>query len=597
MRQRADISTYQKSSQEEILFRRFPFDPFFPNLLSSSMFAWHGTMLVADLSAGTVRTETLPEELLRQWLGGRGLGVHLMGEYAGLDPFDERMPVFLAAGPLCGTAAPASSRLSIVSRSPLTGTIFSASLGGTFPHKLRQAGFDAVMITGKAQDPLYLEISGGKGRLRDAVWLWGKGCIEVHKLLEDSGEVLSIGPAGERLVRMAGIVAGGTGPGCRGGLGALWGAKNLKAIVADAPAGAAPVLADAAAFQAACDEMLLLLRSSPAAADELAVYGTSALVDVFNRLRMTPTENFRKTWFSQAHLYAGPSLRKAFGLKTEACPPCPVACRRTTNCGKPIPELDALSHFGALNANPDAESLIRANILCTNMGLDPVSAAATIAACGEARGEFLVADDILDLVRKTAYREGEGDRLAEGSKRWCASIGRPELSMTVKGLELPACDPRGSAAAALAYGASTRGACLPGAFAVTPEVLHAARDFDGAAELVRAAEDNGAVVDSLAVCPLAFPAVSPDLLARLLGAAAGVSVTGEELMQTGGEIVGLERGYNARNGFTSADDILPERFFTEPGTPGDGIEVPPLDKQRYLEEMERYYRLRDEGRE
>ena len=555
------------------------------------MFAWRGKMLVADLSSGSVRTEDLPEETLRTWLGGRGLGVRLMQDFITLNPYDERMPVVLALGPLCGTAAPASSRLSVVSRSPLTGTIFDASVGGPFPLMLKQAGFDAVLITGRAQDPVLLEIGGGKARLQDASWLWGKGCIEVHKLLDDSGEVLSIGPAGERLVRMAGIVAGGTGPACRGGLGARWGAKNLKAVVVGAPEGAAPALADGTAFQAACDELLLLLRSQPAA-EALAEFGTSALVETVNRLRMTPTENFRKTWYPQAHLYAGPVLKKTFGFKTEPCPACPFSCRRTTNCGKPIPEFDALSHFGALNANPDAESLIRANILCINMGLDPVSTAATIAACGEARGEFLVSDDILDLVRKIAYREGEGDGLAEGSRRWCASLGRPGLSMAVKGLELPACDPRASAGAALAYGTSTCGARLPGAFTVQPEALRAAGGFDGAADRVRAAEDSGAVADSLAVCPLAFPAVSPGLFARLLTAATGMPVTGEELMRTGGEIIGLERGCNSRNGFTRADDLLPERFFAGPGTPGDGIETPAIDRQRYLEELDRYDRMR-----
>jgi aldehyde:ferredoxin oxidoreductase len=164
--------------------------------------------------------------------------------------------------------------------------------------------------------------------------------------------------------------------------------------------------------------------------------------------------------------------------------------------------------------------------------------------------------------------------------------------MVVKGLELPACDPRASAGAALAYGTSTCGARLPGAFTVQPEALRAAGGFDGAADRVRAAEDSGAVADSLAVCPLASPAVSPGLYARLLAGATGLPYTGQGLMKTGEEIIGLEREYNERNGFGEQDDLLPERFFTEAGTPGEGIEVPPVDRKRYLEELERYNRLR-----
>ena len=561
------------------------------------MHAWHGKMLVVDLSTRRVRTEDLPPELLTAWLGGRGLGVHLMREFIGLDPFDEKMPFFLSVGPLCGTAAPTSSRLSLVSRSPLTGTIFDSSVGGAFPLKLKQAGFDAVMITGKAPDPVYIEIRDGRALVKEASWLWGQGCIEVVRHLKDDGEVASIGPAGERLVRMANIMVGGANSVGRGGMGALMGAKNLKAIVVDG--SKRPTVADQALFKKAYDDVMRLLRASPVVMGELGLteYGTSALVDIVEQRRMAPTENFRKTWYPQAHLYSGPRLKKAFGFKKEGCAVCPIQCKKLTNCGKPIPEYETLSHFGALNANPDAESIIRANILCNNMGLDTISTAATIAAYGEARGEFLISDDILDMVRRIAYREGEGDQLAEGSKRYCATIGRPELSMSVKGLELPAYDPRGSYGMALAYGTSNRGACHLRAYPISQEILRkpVATDrfsFDGKARLIKISEDTNAIVDSLAVCKFAFLGASIEEYAQLLAGATGIPYTGQGLMKAGEEIIGLEREYNERNGFTHSDDLLPERFFSEPGTPGEGIDVPALDKQRYLEEMERYYRIR-----
>ena len=562
------------------------------------MHAWHGKMLVVDLSAGRTRSEPIEEETLRTWLGGRGLGVHLMKDFITLDPFDGRMPLFFSVGPLCGTAAPTSSRMSVVSRSPLTGTIFDSSVGGKFPLKLKQAGYDAIMITGKSQDPAYLEINESRALIKDASWLWGKGCIEVNKLLEDAGEVASIGPAGERLVRMANIMVGGANSVGRGGMGALMGAKNLKAIVVDG-GSKKPTVADQALFQKAYDDVMRLLRASPVVMGELglAEYGTAALVDIVDQRRMTPTENFRKTHFAAARAYSGPSLKKAFGFKKEGCAVCPIQCKKLTICGKPIPEYETLSHFGALNANPDAESIIRANILCNNMGLDTISTAATIAAYGEARGEFLISEDILDMVRKIAYREGDGDKLAEGSKRYCESIGKPGLSMSVKGLEMPAYDPRGSYGMALAYGTSNRGACHLRAYPISQEVLRkpVATDrfsFDGKARLIKISEDTNAVVDSLSVCKFAFLGASIEEYAQLLAGATGIAYTGQGLLKTGEEIIALERGYNAANGFGGKDDYLPERFFTDEGSSGEGIDVPALDRARFTEELERYYRIR-----
>jgi aldehyde:ferredoxin oxidoreductase len=522
-----------------------------------------------------------------------------MKDFITFDPFDERMPLIFSVGPLCGTAAPTSSRMSVVSRSPLTGTIFDSSVGGKFPLKLKQAGYDAVMITGKADDPVYLEINEQRAVIKDASWLWGKGCIEVNKLLEDAGEVASIGPAGERLVRMANIMVGGANSVGRGGMGALMGAKMLKAITVTDGGSKKPTIADHVLFKKAHDDVMRLLRASPVVMGELglAEYGTSALVDIVGQRRMAPTENFRKTHFAAAHAYSGPSLKKAFGFKKEGCAVCPIQCKRLTTCGKPIPEYETLSHFGALNANPDAESIIRANILCNNLGLDTISTAATIAAYGEARGEFLISDDILDMVRKIAYREGDGDKLADGSKRYCASIGKPGLSMSVKGLEMPAYDPRGSYGMALAYGTSSRGACHLRAYPISQEILRkpVATDrfsFDGKARLIKISEDTNAVVDSLSVCKFAFLGASIEEYAQLLAGATGIAYTGQGLMKTGEEIIALERHYNRLNGFGDQDDFLPERFFTDEGSSGEGIDVPALDRARFTEELERYYGIR-----
>ena len=562
------------------------------------MNAWRGKALHVDLTSRKIWTEELSEQILVSHLGGRGLGVELMKNHFKLDPYDPRMPLIFGVGPLCGTSAPASSRMSVVSRSPLTGTITDSSVGGTFPLKLKAAGFDCIVIAGKASASVYIAIKDDVVELKDASGLWGKGCQEANALLEPEGTSACIGPAGENLVRFANIMIGGANSAGRGGLGAVMGAKNLKAIVVDGSKKA--FVADSAGFKKAQDDVMRLLRASPVVMGELGLgeYGTATLVDIVGQRKMAPTENFKKTFFPRAGSYSGPSLKKEFGFKKHGCAACPIQCKKLTSCGRPVPEYETLSHFGALNANSDAESIVKANLLCNNFGMDTISAASTFAAFGEARGRFFTGDEILDMLKKTAYREGEGDEIAEGSKRLCASLGKPELSMSVKGLELPAYDPRGSYGIALAYATSTRGGCHLRAYPISQEVLRkpVAVDrfsFDGKARMIKIAEDNNAIVDSLSICAFAFLGASIEEYAHLLAAATGMPFTGQGLMKIGEEIILTERRYNKENGFTKEDDFLPERFYTEAGSSGDGINIPPIDKKRFTEEMEKYYRMRE----
>ncbi len=562
------------------------------------MHSWHGKALYVDLSSRTVWTEDLSEELLASRIGGRGLGVELMKDFFTLDPHDPRMPLIFAVGPLCGTPAPASSRMSVISRSPLTNTITDSSVGGTFPIRFKSAGYDCLVVSGRSSVPVYISIKDDGVEIKAAAALKGKGCLETNKLLEPSGTSACIGPAGENLVRFANIMIGGANSAGRGGLGAVMGSKNLKAIVVDG--SKKTTISDAVLFKKAQDDVMRLLRASPVVMGELGLgeFGTATLVDIVGQRRMAPTENFRNTFFPEAHAYSGPSLKQEFGFKKHGCAVCPIQCKKETSCGRPVPEYETLSHFGALNGNSDAESIVKANLLCNSLGMDTISAASTFAAYGEARGRFLTGSEILDMLGKTAYREGEGDRIAEGSRRYCDSIGKLQFSMSVKGLELPAYDPRGSYGIALAYGTSTRGGCHLRAYPISQEILRkpVAVDrfsFDGKARMIKIAEDNNAVVDSLSICAFAFLGASIEEYAQMLAAATGVPFTGQGLMKTGEEIILAERRYNRTNGFTKDDDLLPERFFTEAGTSGEGIEIPPVDKARFIEELEKYYRMRD----
>ena len=561
------------------------------------MNGWHGALLHVDLSAGEIRKEAIPPDLQRRYLGGRGLGVRLLREAYRLDPFDPEMPGIFAVGPLCGTPAPTSARLSVVSRSPLTGTVYDCSAGGRFAWRLKAAGFDAVRIVGKSPRPVAIAVTPAGGELVPAEALWGKGVGETVKALSSRGSVAAIGPAGERGVLFANIMMGEGNAVGRGGLGAVLGAKRVKALTADGdrPTG----IADRERFDAARLDVLRLYRASPVIFGEfgIAEYGTPALVDLMRQRRMAPTENFRKTVFPRSEAYNGPAIRKAYAAKKEGCYGCPIACKKSAPDGTRLPEYETVSHFGALNGIDDLRAIVRSNTLCNELGMDTISAAATLSAWGEARGRFPSAEEVESLLLDIGHRRGEGERLSLGSRRYAEAAGTPGLSMSVKSLELPAYDPRGAYGMALAYCTSNRGGCHLRAYPISLEILRkpVAIDrfsFSGKARIIKIAEDTNAAVDSLVACKFSFFGATLEEFAALLSATTGVDYDPQALKEIGERICLTERFYNCANGFDEKDDRLPDRFYREPGTEGEGIGIPPIDEARFGEELRKYYRIR-----
>jgi len=558
---------------------------------------WHGRLLNIDLSREQCWTEKISADILTSYLGGRGLGVRLMRDYCLLDPFAAEMPLIFAVGPLCGTPAPTAARLSVVSRSPLTGTIYDCSAGGRFAWRLKAAGFDAVKIIGRSSSPVVLKISPAGGELLPGEQLWGQTVSETVRTLENFGSIAAIGPAGENRVLFANIMMGEGNSIGRGGLGAVMGAKNLKAVTVDGDLKTG--VQNQERFQEATRDIMRLFKASPVIYGDLglAEYGTPALVDLMAQRRMAPTENFRKTVFSAAGSYSGPAIRKAYQPKNHGCYGCPIQCKKSMADGTPLPEYETVNHFGALNGISDLRSIVNSNNLCNQLGMDTISAAATLAAWGEARGDFPRAEEIGDLLQATAQRQGEGELLAEGAARLTQQLGKPELSMSVKGLELPAYDPRGAYGMALAYCTSNRGGCHLRAYPISHEILRKPVatdrfDFAGKARIIKIAEDCNATIDSLVACKFSFFGASLEEYGELLSATTGVEYPPQRLKEIGERIYLTERFYNQLNGFTAQDDRLPVRFFTEPGSSGDGIEVPPIDRQRFDEELQKYYRIR-----
>jgi aldehyde:ferredoxin oxidoreductase len=335
----------------------------------------------------------------------------------------------------------------------------------------------------------------------------------------------------------------------------------------------------------------------------ISEYGTPALVDLMRQRRMAPTENFRRTVFENSSAYSGPAIRAAYGAKKDGCFGCPIQCKKSAADGRHLPEYETVSHFGALNGISDLHAIVRSNDACNDLGMDTISAAATLSAWGEARGRFPSPEEIGPLLHDIARRRGEGDLLAEGSRRVAEALGKPGLSMSVKSLELPAYDPRGAYGMALAYVTSNRGGCHLRAYPISHEILRkpVASDrfsFSGKARMIKIAEDANAAIDSLVACKFAFFGASLEEYAEILAGVTGEHHTPQSLKEIGERVYLTERFYNAENGFTRADDTLPARFFTEAGSSGEGIDVPPIDRARFGEELTKYYRirgLRDDG--
>ena len=561
------------------------------------MNGWAGTILKVDLSAGTAEREEIPRPLLENYLGGRGLGVRLMRGHFRRAASDPGLPLIFAVGPLCGTSAPTSARLSVTSRSPLTGAICDCPAGGKFAWRLKAAGLDCLAVTGRSPEPVVLAIRPDGVEILPAGHLWGAAISDTMNALKERGSVAAIGPAGENGVPFAGIMLGEGGTIGRGGLGAVMGAKNLKGVVVDGDG--ATTVADPALFDKARQDVIRLFKASPVIFGPLGIaeFGTPVLVDIMAQRRMTPTGNFRATFFEHSANYSGPAIKNAFGAGKEGCCDCPIQCRQLARQGGHLPDYETVSHFGALNEVDDLHAIMESHRICNDLGLDPISAAATLAAWGEIRGQFATAEQLPGLLEDMARRRGEGELLALGSRRLAEAMGRPELSMSVKSLELPAYDPRGAYGMALAYCTGNRGGCHLSAYPISHEILRKPVptdrfSFSGKARIIAIAEDTNAAVDSLAICRFSLFGASLEEYAELLTATTGIDYSPQRLKEIGSRICLTERFYNCANGFSRRDDCLPERFFNEPGTSGDGISIPPIDRQRFEEELDKYYRIR-----
>lgn len=572
------------------------------------MFGWHGRLAVVDLTADRVAYEELPLDLLKTYIGGRGLGVKLLSDRLDprVDPLAPENVLVFAVGPLTGTNAPTAGRFSVVTKSPLTGTIFDANSGGFWGPDFKACGLDALIVTGAADRPVYLDLGPNGIEIRDAADLWG---LDVHqttdRLRERHGKtakVATIGPAGENLVRMAAIMNDYHRAAARGGVGAVLGSKRVKALVANARRKVE--LANREGYHLVVKEAQRLIAQSPITSKALPEYGTASLMGVINQFGLLGTKNFQQGTFAEADAVSGEAVTDQILVRKKPCFACPIACGRETRIGDKVgegPEFETIYAFGPMCLVGDLEQVTEAGFLCNELGLDTISVGVTISCAIELTERGRLDSDLRwgdgarfqELIRDIAHRRGLGDKLAEGSRRLAESAGAPELAMQVKGLEMPAYDPRGSKGMGLAYATSNRGACHLRAYLIGLEILGLPKRIDrlspdNKAGLCILLQNLNAVMDSLVECRFVESANNESHYARQLTMATGIHYEPEELLVIGERIWTLERLFNNAAGLGRADDSLPPRLLHEPlvegMSRGQVVELEPM--------LTEYYRAR-----
>ena len=590
-----------------------------------------GKILRVNLTTETIETLPIDEEIAKKYIGGKGYAVYLLYKYLkeyelkginpkDIDPLGPENVVIFATGPGTGVKGfPSPGRYHVMAlKSPLTGSIGSANSGGEWGPYLKFAGYDMVIIEGASEKPVYISIVDGEAKINSASDLWGKNVFDTVRILSErvGGEktsVACIGPAGENLVYMACIMNDEHRAAGRTGLGAVLGSKKLKAIVVS---GEQEVpIAKPDEFKEVSKKCAEQMRKNPVTGEGLPKYGTAILVNIINQAGALPFKNWQTAYNPEADKISGETMEQKYLIKRRPCWGCMIGCGRVTRVEKgPYqilysegPEYESIWALGNATGVMDLEAIIKANHYCDEFGMDPISLGSTIAAAMELneRGyipkedlqgldlRFGNAAALVEAVWRTAFKVGFGKYLALGSKKLCEIYGHPEISMSVKGLEMPAYDPRGAKGIGLTYATANRGGCHVTGYTISPEILGIPEKLDpltpeGKAKWSKIFQDFTCVVNSTVNCLFVTFALGAKEYAELLSAVTGWDFTDEELMKIGERIYNLERVIINKYGFDGKDDTLPERLLKEPLKEGPAKgHVVELDKMK-----EEYYKLR-----
>jgi aldehyde:ferredoxin oxidoreductase len=557
-------------------------------------------LLRINLGTGEAKTSQISVEMIKKYLGGRGLASKILVDEVDpkVDPLAPENKLIFAGGLLTGSNAPTGGRYMVVCKGPLTGTIACSNSGGSFGAELAKAGIQVCIIEGKAENPVYISILDGEVKIEDATDLWGLDThITTDRVIEAFGQkgarVACIGPAGEKLSLIAAVINEKHRAAARTGVGAVMGSKNLKAIVVK---GSGKIeYSNKEKHTKLRKELLRVIKENPITGEGLPALGTKVLDSIVNEKGLYPAHNFQYSTFDEGvnEVNGEALVLKGYLKKKTACFSCPIACGRETELPNGRkgegPEYESGWAFGADCGVADLAAITEANFTCNELGIDTISAGATIACAMELYEKGLIPKKDLEngpelkfgrsecisyYTRKMGNCEGKmGKLMTQGSYRLAESYGYPQFSMSVKKQELPAYDPRGVQGHALAYATSNRGGCHVRGYLIAlevlgvPEKLHQ-QDTIGKAMWCKVYQDLTAMVDSAGLCIFTIFALGVDDYRDLINNATGLDFTSDDLANAGERIWNMERQFNLEAGIGPDQDTLPWRFTHEPAITG-----------------------------
>ncbi len=560
-----------------------------------------GKFLTVDLDSGTCGSLPLSDDLAEKYLGGRGFVAKLLYDRLprGTDPLGPQNVIVFATGPATGTMIPTASRIAIGVKSPLTGAISASYMGGHFGPELKYAGWDGIIISGVSAKPVTLVVDDGEARLVDAGHLWGQDTVETQRLLQkelgDDFRTGAIGPAGENCVLYATFMHVQHAAG-RGGPGAVFGSKKLKAVAVRGSGGVS-VGMPTGEYIAACKELHDIIMENPVR-PAFRWAGTTGMLPVVNEAVGLPYRNHQDDKAPDVGPIHNDEIAK-YVQRYEACSGCNVICgsvvefeRQGRKYRSERIEHESVWALGPNCGTVDLPAIMEANFVCDHLGLDTMSAGSAIAWAMEMTERGLLtredtdgldfsfgnADVLREAVLKISAREGFGDLLALGSRGAARKLGKgEEYAMQVKGLDMSAYAPRAFTGMGISFATTARGADHNKAFTVAAEFLGVLGDYDrysleGKAHLVKTMQDSTAIIDSLIMCMFTVDlGISVELYARCASLPTGMDITAADVYTIGERINTLERLFNIEEGFTRADDALPARFAAEaaPSDPGE----------------------------
>jgi len=605
-------------------------------------YGYAGKVLRIDLSAERVSVEEINHEILRRFMGGVGYAAKLLYDEipVGIDPLSSGNKVVFATGPLTGTIAPGSGSTEVCFKSPLTGIWCESRAGGEWGGALKRAGYDFLVIEGKAEEPKYVLIDDSKVEIRPAEGLKGKTTsqkdevIRKEELKDEKFETVAIGPAGENLVRFANIMAGERAFG-RGGAGAVMGSKNLLAIAVKG-SGKIPV-ANPGEFSLACKQTREKVLAD-AGAEDWTIHGTTESLAGCDAQGDIPTKNWRSNSWGKGKALYDHFRRNNLVRGDTCCKGCVLRCKRIVEVKSgrwKTPqheggEYETMAVFTFFVLNEDVDAAVHADYLCNEYGLDSISTGAVIAFAMDCYDNGIIsreeADDldltwgnaetVIELVNRISNRDGLGRVLGEGVRRASQQIGKGSdmLAIHIKGLEGPAHDARSGKSQAIAYGLSNRGMChihpletgdydsFKNDFGLIPYGIPDPQTVDrfaeeGKGEIVKKLQDFGVLPDILGFCKFyVYVSLGLDELAGMLSALTGWDVGGRELLSVGERVYDLQRMFNTREGIRKTDDMLPERCLKLPEF-GDYASVKECEIKNLNRMLEECYQARGWSKE